>query len=184
MREDNGLKLDKIKSELKNDITSLNDIQRYIKTDSIVVAYLDYTVLVGLYKNSKFEFHDTAFDIIKNSQYIQKIRIFNKDEEFLLWRSGNGFKGRYRKDEKGDEIDVVDAEQVLFGTKAEPLGNFTKLTEKRGTELILPFTGLTVDDKKNRVFIKTRNYISYNEAHQATYIDCRFMGFINNGKPL
>jgi len=67
------------------------------------------------------------------------------------------------------------------------LGNgFTRIFEKRGTEIILPFTGLDVKDKTEgkRVFIQIRNYINYNKASQATYIDCRFVGFYNGGKEL
>jgi CRISPR-associated protein (TIGR03984 family) len=185
MLESNGLKLHKIKSEKPVPINSIDDIQTYIKTDSLVVAYLDYTVLVGRYKNNKLEFYNNH---TLDPKYIQRIRIFNKDEELLLWRAGSGFKGRYRKDEDGDEIDVVDAKQVLFGTGIDTQGipkNFTNLLEKRGTEIILPFTALVVEDKvkDKRVFIQTRNYIDP-DALQATYVDCRFMGFWNNGKPL
>jgi CRISPR-associated protein (TIGR03984 family) len=187
--EANGLKLHKIKSSTKDNISNIDDIKIHIKTDSLVVAYLDYKVLIGRYKNNTFKFYDTTFDITKNSQYVQKIRIFNKDEELLLWRSDGGFKGRYRKDGDGDEIDVVDAAQVLFGTEAKDLQNgFTKITETRGTEIILhfPFKELDVKDKieGKRVFIQTRNYVAYNEAFQATYGDCRFVGFYNNGKEL
>lgn len=183
MLEDNGLKLHTIKSKSEEpkplSINNIDDIKNYIKTDSLVVAYLDYRVLVGWYRNNTFEFVDNHS---LDPNYIQRIRIFNKDEELLLWRSDSGFKGRYRKDEVGDEVAVVDAHQVLFGTVATNSGNFTKLTETRGTELILPFAGLTVDEKQSRVFIKTRNYIGPNEAYQATYVDCRFMGFTDKDK--
>jgi len=160
-------------------LTSLEDLEKCvelkIKTDSLIVCYLDYTVLVGRYKNKTFEFFDNqSFDPV----FIQKIRIFNVNQELLFWRSNGAFKGRYRKDGEGDEKAVVDSMQVLFGTKCEDLKNgYTRLSEKRGTEIILPFNGLKADDKKNRVFIKTRNYIDYNDAHQATYADCRFVGF-------
>ena len=188
MLESNGLKLHIIKSKKPVPINGMNDIHNYIKTDSLVVVYLDYTVLVGRYKNKGFEFYNNY--ILDDPKYIQRLRIFNEDEELLLWRSGSGFKGRYRKDGDGDEIDVVDAEQVLFGTDKtdkEDLGNgFTRIFEKRGTEIILPFTGLDVKDKTEgkRVFIQIRNYINYNKASQATYIDCRFVGFYNGGKEL
>jgi CRISPR-associated protein (TIGR03984 family) len=186
--EANGLKLHTIKSKLEEpkplSINSLDDIKTYIKKDALVVAYLDYKVFVCRYNNKAFEFYENHTLDLK---YIQKIRIFNEYEEFLAWRSGNGLKGRYRKDGDGDEIYVVDSEQVLFGTDKEDKGNgFTRLFEKRGTEIILPFTGLDVKDKAEgkRVFLQTRNYIGCNEAGQATYVDCRFMEFINNGTPL
>ena len=184
MLESNGLKLHIIKSKKPVPINGMNDIHNYIKTDSLVVVYLDYTVLVGRYKNKGFEFYNNYS--LDDPKYIQRLRIFNEDEELLLWRSDSGFKGRYRKDGDGDEIDVVDAEQVLFGTDKEDFGDgFTSLFETRGTKIILPFTGLDVKDKTKdkRVFIQTRNYID-SDALQATYVDCRFMGFWNDGKNL
>lgn len=187
MLKSNGLTLHTIKSELK-EIEKIDTIEqeavKWMKTNAsfFVVAYLDHTVLIGQYNDKGFNFHNNA---LYDDRYVQKIRIFDKDKELLIWRSGNGFKGRYREDRDGDEVDVVDVKQVLFGTDKEDLKNgFTRISEKRGTEIILPFTGLEVNDKDKRVFIQTRNYIGYNEAHQATYIDCRFMGFMNNEKPL
>lgn len=182
MGESNGLILGKIKSSEPKPVNDQDEIKNFITTDSLAVAWLDYRVLVGRYEDNNFVFHDNH---TLDFTYIQRIRIFNRNEELLLWRSDNGHKGRYRKDEGGDEIDVIDAKQALFGTDREVLQNgFTKIFEKRGTEIILPFTGLDVKDKTKdkRVFVKTRNYIDYNEAHQATYVDCRFMGFWNNGK--
>ncbi len=179
----NRLSLNQIKSESKpleyDGTKGLKDlISKEISDKSFIVAYLDNEVLIGTYENGNLDFYQNkAID----PKFIQRLRVFNKDKELLLWRTNNGFKGRYRKDGDGDEIDVVDAEQVLFGTDKENLGNFTKLFEKRGTEIILPFTELDVKDKieGKRVFIQTRNYIDYNKAHQATYVDCRFMGFTN-----
>ncbi|MCH7974162.1 MAG: hypothetical protein IH949_09800, partial [Bacteroidetes bacterium] len=55
--------------------------------------------------------------------------------------------------------------------------NWTEISEKRGTKLILPFDKVNVDDKENRVKIQTRNYVGFNEIHQATYVDCRFVDF-------
>ncbi|MCF6147693.1 MAG: TIGR03984 family CRISPR-associated protein [Candidatus Kuenenia sp.] len=189
MREANGLQLREIKSKsipfpVKNkDIEDFEKcISARISVKSYIVAYLDYKVLIGTFENGVFHFYkDEKFD----PKHIQKLRVFNQTQELYLWRSSDGMRGRYRTDEEGKETFVVDAEQVLFGTKAEPPDSgFTKITETRGTELTLPFSNLSVDDKRNRVFIKTRNYIDYNEVNQATYVDCRFMGFWNNGKEL
>jgi len=191
MLEANGLKLHTIKSKAavpeRLAVNSLDDIKeyiikKYINANSLVVAYLDYTVLVGRYKSNNFEFYK---DHTLEPAYIQRLRIFNQAEELLLWRAGSGFRGRYRKDGDGDEAAVVDAMQVLFGTSCEPVGNdYTRLSEQRGTEIILPFKELSVNTAKNRVFVMTRNYIGYNGAYQATYEDCRFTGFYHDDKEL
>ncbi len=148
--------------------------QEHFTVKSYVVAYLDYEVFIGIWSGEKFCFYK---DIKVDPKYIQKIRIFNKNAELLAWRSSDGLKGRIRIDEPGIDTSIVEAYQALFGKKTlENIGNFTKISEERGTTLILPFSNLTVG-KRNRVFIKTRNYIDYNETNQPTYVDCRFMGF-------
>lgn len=167
--------------QLGNDMNLKDIISQRMPGKSYVVAYLDYKVLIGTFDTTGFHFYDgkTFINTFK-PEYIQKLRIFNKTQEIFIWRSSEGLKGRLRIDETGDTAEVVDACQVLFGTKAEPLdGGFTKITENRGTELTLPFSNLSINEdyKRNRVFIKTRNYIGYNEVNQATYIDCRFVGF-------
>jgi CRISPR-associated protein (TIGR03984 family) len=84
-------------------------------------------------------------------------------------------------------MDVVVANQVLFGTRKGKNCNerFTEITEDRGTSLILPFANFSVDDKRNRIHIKTHNYVGYNTVNQAIYVDCRFVGFTDgNGKVL
>jgi CRISPR-associated protein (TIGR03984 family) len=143
---------------------------------AFVVAYLDYKVLIGKYTNGSFPFFNNEQI---EPKFIQRIRIFNQNEELMLWRSEGKLKGRYRKDNDGNKIDVVDNDQVLFGTKAEEINGYTKLTEERGTEIIIPFKDIILDGnkKEDRIKIKTRNYIGFNEIHQATYIDSRFVEF-------
>lgn len=154
-------------------------IDEHLKTDSFFVAYTDYRVIIGRYTNKMFAFYPLATEEQIAPKYLQKLRIFNQDEELLFWRSGQTLRGRYRKDGEGKEAEVVEAHQVLFGTKKGKHSNetFTEITEDRGTSLILPFTGFALNDATQRIFLKTHNYIGYNAVHQATYVDCRFVGF-------
>jgi len=178
----NGLELHRIKSrvELRN-INNLEDILNFFNSSGFVVVYLDYKVLIGKINNNGFKFHNNE---PIEEKYIQKLRLFNNDKELLVWRDYNGLKGRLRIDGEGDDTYVVDACQVLWGIRSEALGNgWIKLSEERGTELILPYKNVKIDDRKNRLFLKTRNYIGFHPlTHQATYIDCRLVGFTN--KPL
>lgn len=173
----NGLKLSTIATKAEY-FHSINEpsklIGEKIKNESDVVAYLDYKVLFGTYKDGILYFYNN--EKIED-KFIQKIRLFNDKEELFIWRTSDGFNGRIRMDEGGLESEVVDAEQILFGTKSDDLGDFTVLTEKRGTEIILP-GNYHVDENKKRVAIKTRNYVEYNEVNQATYTDCRFISFV------
>lgn len=185
----NGLNLHQIKSKSTpvpcGNIGNLEEfISQQISGNSSVVAYLDYKVQIGKFKDKKFQFYkDGKFE----TKYIQRLRVFNETQELLIWRSSDGLRGRLRTDDgAGNDTYIVDALQVLFGTEAESLdGAHTKISEKRGTELILPFSGETLkqvqgdkEDKKNRMCIKTRNYVIPNDVHQATYEDCRFVCFV------
>lgn len=211
MAKHKGLTLSKIKtiSESIDNIDNIKgEVQKWMSKEKVsyIVAYLNHTVLIGRYENNQFKFHNSnEFE----EKYIQRIRIFNEQEELLLWRTTNGFKGRYRKDkgggsDEGNQLDVVDACQVLWGTRSEVLSDgFTRIYEDRGTELIMPlppqkiedFLGTPLDNFEvnswqmgspenhkvfwggSRVAIKTRNYIDYLPTNQATYVDSRFMGF-------
>ena len=155
---------------------NLRDVlNKYFDTPSFVTAYLDYKVLIGRYEKNTFLFYNNEeFE----NKYIQKLRIFNEDREVLIWRTNNGFKGRLRTDNEGTETDIVVAYQVLFGTKGENRNeHFTEIKEDRGTCLILPFGNLTIVNKRNLICIKTHNYVEYNAVCQASYVDCRFVGF-------
>ncbi|MBW2165006.1 MAG: TIGR03984 family CRISPR-associated protein [Deltaproteobacteria bacterium] len=179
----NGLKLIEIDStvtrpfESKADESPENVLIANIKEKSFAVVWLDYKVLIGTWDGKGFQFYDNK--PFKN-KYLQRMRVFNKDREMLIYRTGNGFKGRLRIDDKdGKGIEVIVAKQVLFGTKGASCNDsYTEITEKRGTSLVLPFGELNVDDKEKRIKIKTHNYIDYNAVKQATYVDCRFVEFI------
>ncbi|MFZ5518644.1 MAG: type III-D CRISPR-associated protein Csx19 [Candidatus Zhuqueibacterota bacterium] len=188
----NGLEYKEIKSrsvspvEIKN--TLEDTVSSLINESAFYVAWLDYAVLIGRWDDNQFSSHNNES---LNIQFLQKVRIFNKDKELYLWRTNGGLKGRLRIDNDVNiqqEAEIIIANQVLCGTDARKLtkDDFTEINEERGTNLILPFnySALKVDNEKNRVCIKTHNYIGYNEAHQASYVDCRFVGFVNNQKPL
>jgi CRISPR-associated protein (TIGR03984 family) len=176
--EANGLKLYEINSKAEQvTINNLKDALSLFNSTGYAIAYLDYKVLIGKVNNDSFEFYNNE---TIEERYIQRLRLFNNDKELLIWRDNNGLKGRLRIDGEGEDTFVVDACQVLWGTKKDKLGNgWIKLFEDRGTELILPYDeGVIIDDKKNRLFIMTRNYVSvYPETNQATYVDCRFLTF-------
>ena len=184
--KENGLELIEIGStvtcpfESKPDESPENVLMENIKEKAFAVVWLDYKVLIGTWDGKDFQFYNN--ETFKN-KYLQRMRVFNKNREMLVYRTGNGFKGRLRNDDDGKGIEVIVATQVLFGTKKDESckdGSYTKITEERGTSLVLPFGGLDVDDKEKRIFIKTHNYIDYNAVNQATYVDCRFISFCDN----
>jgi len=193
----NGLQFRQIKSSISKldtiEILDFNSLKSLVKNrfgqKGMCVFYLDYKVLIGKYDGEEFIFHeDKEFE----PRFIQKMRLFNTDRELLgrelfIWRENKkGFRGRLRIDEKGNEIDVVDANQVLWGTTSISRGEFTEISEERGTKLVLPVKDLKVDNSENRVFILTRNYISYkthdSTYEQAGYEDCRFVAITDKNR--
>ena len=186
----NGLELIKLDSTVEkfpvinyDELASI--IEKYFSEKALVVAYLDYTVLIGTWQQKQFHFYDSSENL--QPKYIQKMRVFDSEMELLVWRISNGLKGRLRKDDlNGSGTEAVIAKLVLFGTQIVDRSDstYTEITEERGTTLILPFTGLKLDNKKNRIFIKTLNYIDYNKVNQATYVDCRFICFTDGQNDL
>jgi len=173
----NGLELYRIRSKVESIIVeNLKDAISKFNSNGFYVAYLDHRVVIGRIISNKLESYN---DKIIEEKYIQKMRIFNEQKELLIWRNQGNLKGRFRIDGEGEEAFVVNSFQLLWGTDKHNLGNnWIKVYEKRGTELILPLGDVNVDNRKNRLFLKSRNYIDFHpETHQATYSDCRFLGF-------
>lgn len=175
------------------ELSNSEDFKSFVKANfmhkGICVAYLDHVVLFGKYDGEDFHFYQNEK---LEPKFIQKMRLFDINQELYLWKkSENRFSGRLRIDGAGEETDIVDAKQVLWGTKSKSYGDFTEIYEDRGTKIILPFKDVEIDakkDPKNRIFILTRNYVSYDtnsSCEQAGYNDCRFVAFVDkNGKCL
>lgn len=170
---------------------NFDELLAKLNSYQLFICYLDYAVVIGRNNQGK-PLLPPHIDRIE-TKFIQKLRIFNKEEEIFFWRTNqNGkriLKGRHRKDNIGEMQPVVEANQILFGTYQERIDdNFIKLGEERGTEVILPFSStiihvpikgeLNKDNQDNRIGIRTRNYIGYNEIGQAGYVDCRFVEFV------
>lgn len=153
---------------LESDFYSL--VQKYWGNENgYFVAYLDYKVLIGKFCATSFQ--GEKFD----PKFVQRLRLFHQSKELYIWRQDkNTFCSRLRVDGQGDDVDVIDAWQVIYGTKIKD----GVLTEDRGTHLVIPFTDIKESDLP--IKIHTRNYIGYNKLGQAGYEDCRFVAFTTN----
>ena len=167
-------------------ITSDADILNAAPTVNVwFIAYLFHRVVIGRVDQKQFVYYKQADNDVTLLN-IQKLRVFNNDSELFVWRTTlGGYKARLRKDGKGQEEGVIDANQVLFCTKSEKLDQtYSILKEDRGTEIILPLKELgiidaEINDKKGRLSIHTRSYIEFiEETGQATYEDVRFVEFV------
>ena len=151
-----------------------DQIGKYIDGNGWVVVYLDYKVLVGRYEDRRLSFfRGEVFDL----KFLQKIRVFNDERELFIWRQGYDYKARLRVDDEGEKEECVEVRQIIWGTgifcKED---GWTVITEKRGTEIALPLSGLEVGEENNkRAVLVTRNYIDYKNGCLAGYVDCRMV---------
>jgi len=186
-KKPNGLKYSKTVTTVTTfEISSDADIFKNAPTeDAWFIAYLFHRVVIGKVVDKRFVYYkqEDKKDVALSN--IQKLRVFNKDAELFVWRTNQGkYKARLRKDDVGEEQGVVDARQVMFGTEAKPVNEtYSCLTEKRGTEIILPLKDLGIEDSKindgkGRLCIHTRSYIGYIDDMQVTYEDVRFVEFV------
>ncbi|WP_051654175.1 CRISPR-associated protein Csx19 [Persephonella sp. KM09-Lau-8] len=141
-----------------------------------VVLWLDYQILFGyIEQRNLFFFEKPDYD------FTFRIRAFNEDEELHIWRKKNKYFYRYRKDIPSDngKIEYIDTNQLILGTETISIDeNWKKIKEDRGSIFILPKKILNEDVSLNkRLFIKTRNYITYNPLGQVGFEDNRFVKF-------
>ena len=106
--------------------------------------------------------------------YLQEIRVFDRQAELHLTRNGDKFTGRYLSDEGNDkEIMYVDAFSRLFGDITGSQNGFTQLRDNsRQLEHLVPIE-VTGDC---HIGLLTRNYIDeVGDIGQLSYVDYRFM---------
>ncbi|QSZ28050.1 TIGR03984 family CRISPR-associated protein [Aceticella autotrophica] len=168
--------------DMDNKLNNDTFIQKIKEIDKgYIVCWLDYAVLFGIVQNGEIKFYNNESPDF--NRYLQKLRIFKENEELYIWRSGNKFKFRYREDEvnggEGDEVEYIDAKQIMYGSNFEDKDDFIEVSEKRGIRYIVPkeFIGnKSIEELNNKTLVlHTRNYISYNKIGQAGFVDSRFL---------
>jgi CRISPR-associated protein (TIGR03984 family) len=182
---ENGLKLQTVKSSCTTPVlmtpTDLSNLDDFIartfpepETPKLAVFYLDYGIRFGKWQNRHLHFYKN--ETIKADD-LQQARIFNPQCELRIWRTAGGFYCRVRRDGEGNDCEVIATQQALWGTHAQILdGEWTRLWEDRGTELILPLEIKEVPNYKGPLtWLQTVNYIGHLDNGQATYDDCRFV---------
>ena len=167
------------KVEINSEVISR--IKVLFREKSYIVAYHVNEVLFGTIEENEFNFPDEKQIEV---DYLLQLRVFNKNKELYLRKKKNLFVGRLRTDNDKDvnenkKIQYVEANQIILGTQSKNIdGKYTVLTEAK-----LFHKGIRIPDivtnisEKKRLAIKTRNYIGYNGALQAEYIDSRFVEF-------
>lgn len=161
-----------IKSKVTiNTVYDLKTILSSIKNGTAIVWQFN-GIIIG---NITDESVTWSGGIEPTEKLIVEARFFNADKEYYFRKSGDKLTGRLREDKIGNESEIVDVPNYLWGTKGDKIKNsFTKLSEDNGMHLVLPGDYSSVNPK-NRVCITIRNYIEYNDRHMAGYVDARFV---------
>ena len=182
----NGLTLHKEKKSSIEKIELQQGVHERVlmefSTRATLVAYFVHEVLIGVVENNAIDFQpQQEFD----ETYLTMLRVFDEKKELFLRKTGNTFTGRIRIDDQGEPCEYIEADQILLGTSSEVKDGYTFLKEdnffRKGLTLPgeFPFSQANTNSPKpiERLAIKTINYIGYNEAFQAEYIDSRFVKF-------
>jgi len=179
MVEKDVYKIVEIKTQIQRGEISSN-IEDLIKNrikDGLIIGWFYQEVLFGEIRNGNINFYNNKQPNYEKN--LIRVRIFNENEEFYLWKKNGKWHYRYiKEDNDGDNFEVIDAEQVMFGTKSgNNIGGFVKISEERGIEYFVPSKVLNNRNlgRNKRLVLKTRNYIKYNKIGQAGFVDSRFV---------
>lgn len=157
--------MEKIKSKTERfAFTTTEDLDNIVQSYKyLYVCYLD---VVELKKA------DTGVSIEINK--LKELRAFNENAELHITKVGNELLGRYRIDGAGEDIEIFDELQLVWGKPKNSDGNKTKLSEDRGIDVEIP-----IEIKSNeRAFVKVRSYVS---GDRFGFDDYRFVDFVSKG---
>jgi len=100
---------------------------------------------------------------------LQQARIFGPPGEVLLWRD-DGWKARFVADVSGNDNDVIDEDQILWGNAVETVKDgFTLLREgAQGMRHAVPIVITAEQLKHHQLRLRVRHYITENEDGEAS----------------
>jgi hypothetical protein len=144
--------------------TSLEDITTELGSGYIVL-WQYHSIFVGKVEHGLVRWLSTKGEQPENEQkHIVRLRAFNEDREYHIWRSDDRLEGRLREDKvigrsnmETEAIPTVDTCMVLRGVVGELLASSREF------------------ENMEKLHIQTRNYVGYNDIGQAGYEDSRFV---------
>jgi len=116
---------------------------------------------------------------------LQQARLFSPAGELLLWRSDEGWHARLVTDANGNENDLVDEDQILWGDTVEPEkveDGFTLVREgAQGMRHAVPIPVTTEQLKQHRLRLRVRHYVTENEDGEAIITLSRLVQLLPEG---
>ena len=101
---------------------------------------------------------------------LQQARLFGPAGELLLWRDDDSWRARVVTDVPGNDDDIIDEDQILWGDTIEATKDgFTLLREgAQGMRHAVPITVTAEQLKHHQLRLRVRHYITENEDGEAT----------------
>lgn len=116
---------------------------------------------------------------------LQQARLFGEEGELYIWRTGREWAARYLADAGG--ADTIEEVYLLWGTALEEIGKhgFTLLAEQDGLRHAPPpLPGPAFTPPQQRLALRVRHTIGYDEDGQARIVAGRLCGFAVRGREL
>jgi len=165
--------------ELKTSQELLGYCQDHFCRNGRVILYLDNKIVWGYFQDSAFRFAEQEdFDPVN----LQKLRLYDREGEFLIWRVEPGiFRARLRDDTSGGKCLVHDSFPLLAGSSIDDAGRgFQLVREDRGVRFHLPLEESScIGDLR----LHLRYYLDFQEhSDQAEYVDVRFVEVVEGSE--
>lgn len=101
---------------------------------------------------------------------LQQARLFGPAGELLLWRDDDGWRARVVTDVPGNDDDIIDEDQILWGDTVETTEEgFTRLRAgAQGMRHAVPIAVTTEQLHHHQLRMRVRHYITENEDGEAS----------------
>lgn len=111
---------------------------------------------------------------------LQQARLFGPAGELLLWRDDNGWSARFVADIPGNDDDVIDEDQILWGNTVEATkDSFTLVREgSQGMHHAVPVVVTAEQLKHHQLRLCVRHYITENEDGEASITLSRLVNLL------
>lgn len=145
---------------------SLVEIGEWLE-DGTIILWTHASISVGSVQSKTIEWHSgQSFAELNWAHHLVELRAFNKRQEWRLWVSEEGIRGRKLMDERvtleSGSAKALDVELKLRGNIASVAQQF-------------------IFQDSQTLFLKTRNYLAQNAAKMTGYQDVRFVELIQKG---
>lgn len=111
---------------------------------------------------------------------LQQVRLFSPAGELLLWHDDNGWSARFVADIPGNDDDVIDEDQILWGNTVEATkDSFTLVREgSQGMHHAVPVVVTAEQLKHHQLRLCVRHYITENEDGEASITLSRLVNIL------